>query len=750
MIKKSGSSVLIGEASTSKAKGKRSRRWKRKKGKAKAKTIFVAKDAKSAPVAPVGMGKGNKRMGTQQQSRANDICAYCREKGHWKRDYPNLSSDQGMFVVEVNMVTNSASWVLDTGCGAHICNDLQVLQRSRKLSKDEVVLMLGDGKVVTTEAIGIISLVVSDRVRLELKDCYFVPSMIKNIISIPLLDNVGFEFLINKNCFYLMKDGSSHLLGKLNNGLYILQMSDWIMTAQNKHKLENLENAQIWHARLGHISQDRIKRLVDSKSLEIDNLDNLPACESCLQGKMTKKPFVGQSKLANGLLDLIHTDVCGPLNTQADDHSRYDYVYLMRYKSEAFVRFKEFRLEVENQTGRKIKTLRLDRGGEYLSGEFIDYLKENDIISQWTPLGMPQLNGVAERRNRTLLDMIRSMMSFTELSLSFWGYALETAARFIGYPKETVGYYFYDPSEQKVFVSRNAVFLERGFPTDTRRDELLLEESSEAPQSNIGTSSAPNVSTDNVPILCRSARVPQPPERYGFLGMTGQLDNDPRTYGEAMLDIDSGKWLEAMKSEMDSISSNQVWTLVDRPRGVRPVGCKWVYKRKIEADGVVTTFKARLIAKGYTQRPEVDFEETFSPVAMAKSIQIMLAIAAWVKLSKKQSPKTDEELKRMLDIPYASAVGNTQYAAQCTRPDIAYALSVYGGGELILEGFSDTSFQSDDDDVKSQSGFVFKLNGGVVAWKSSKQDTTADSTKEAEYIAASEAAKEAIWMKNYI
>ncbi|KAK4390315.1 hypothetical protein Sango_2094800 [Sesamum angolense] len=110
---------------------------------------------------------------------------YCREKGHWKRDCPNLSSNQGMFVVKVNMITNSASWVLDTGCGAHICNDLQMLQRSRKLSKDEVVLKLGDGKTVAAEAVGIINLVISDRVRLGLKDCYFVSSMIKNIISIP-------------------------------------------------------------------------------------------------------------------------------------------------------------------------------------------------------------------------------------------------------------------------------------------------------------------------------------------------------------------------------------------------------------------------------------------------------------------------------------------------------------------------------------------------------------------------------------
>ncbi|KAL0463362.1 UNVERIFIED_CONTAM: Retrovirus-related Pol polyprotein from transposon TNT 1-94 [Sesamum latifolium] len=124
-----------------------------------------------------------------------------------------------------------------------------------------------------------------------------------------------------------------------------------------------------------------------------------------------------------------------------------------------------------------------------------------------------------------------------------------------------------------------------------------------------------------------------------------------------------------------------------------------------------------------------------------------------IKLSKKQSLKTDEELKRMSNIPYASTVGSIQYAVQCTRLDVAYALSVtsryqacageahwgvvksilkylkrtkdmfliYGGGELILEGYSDASFQSDDDDAKSQSGFVFKLNGGVVAWKSSSR-----------------------------
>ena len=104
--------------------------------------------------------------------------------------------------------------------------------------------------------------------------------------------------------------------------------------------------------------------------------------------------------------------------TFTDDYSRY-YVYLMRRKSEAFEKFKEFRAEVENQLGKRIKAIRSDRGGEYLLGDFKDYLTLNGIVSQLTVPGTPQQNGAAERRNRTLLEMVRSMMSYSTLPVSF-------------------------------------------------------------------------------------------------------------------------------------------------------------------------------------------------------------------------------------------------------------------------------------------------------------------------------------------
>ena len=100
-------------------------------------------------------------------------------------------------------------------------------------------------------------------------------------------------------------------------------------------------------------------------------------------------------------------------------------------KSESFEKFKEFKTEVENQLDKKIQNLQSDRRGEYLSQEFKTYLKECGIVSQLTPLGTQQWNGVSKRRNRTLFDMVRSMMSKATLPKSFWGHALETAALMI-------------------------------------------------------------------------------------------------------------------------------------------------------------------------------------------------------------------------------------------------------------------------------------------------------------------------------
>ena len=130
-----------------------------------------------------------------------------------------------------------------------------------------------------------------------------------------------------------------------------------------------------------------------------------------------------------------------------------------------------------------------------------------------------------------------------------------------------------------------------------------------------------------------SGRIVRPLVRFIGLGETyeailEEVESDPYTYEEAMNDIDAHHWVKAMKSELDSMYSNQVWDLVKAPNSIKPVGCKWVYKRKRMIDGKVETFKVRLVAKGYTQKEGIDYEETFSPVEMLKFIRILLSIAA--------------------------------------------------------------------------------------------------------------------------
>ena len=149
---------------------------------------------------------------------------------------------------------------------------------------------------------------------------------------------------------------------------------------------------------------------------------------------------------STGPLQIIHTDICGPFPimsidgfdsfiTFTDDYSRYGYIYPIKERSEALDKFKIFKAEVENQHDLKIKIVRSDRGGEYygrhttygqVPGPFARFLQENGIAAQYSMPGDPPQNGVAERRNRTLMDMVRSMMSYSTLPVKLWMEALKT------------------------------------------------------------------------------------------------------------------------------------------------------------------------------------------------------------------------------------------------------------------------------------------------------------------------------------
>ncbi|KAL4324674.1 hypothetical protein GQ457_11G025050 [Hibiscus cannabinus] len=181
---------------------------------------------------------------------------------------------------------------------------------------------------------------------------------------------------------------------------------------------------------------------------------------------------------------------------------------------------------------------------------------------------------------------------------------------FVGYPKKTKGYYFYN--ENKVFVARTRVFLEKEFLTNSEKGrnielkEVQQQQDIEPEVEGISQTVEENPNDLETQPLRRSTRERYEPERYGFLvtnhGDVILVDQDePKTYQEAVASPDSEKWLEAMRSEMDFMSDNQVWTLVEPPEGIKPIGCKWVFKKKTDMDGNVQTYKGRLVAKGFRQ-----------------------------------------------------------------------------------------------------------------------------------------------------
>jgi len=175
-------------------------------------------------------------------------------------------------------------------------------------------------------------------------------------------------------------------------------------------------SATLWHKHLGHISKQRIQKLVSDEILEPLDLSDFEVCVKCIKEKWTNIRKLGAER-AKDILELVHTNICGPFPTPSwngqqyfisfiDDYSRYGYLYLIHEKSQSLDVFKSFKAEVKLQLEKKIKVVKSDRGGEYYGrydglgepcpGPFALFLKECGIVPQYTMPGKPSMNGVAE------------------------------------------------------------------------------------------------------------------------------------------------------------------------------------------------------------------------------------------------------------------------------------------------------------------------------------------------------------------
>ena len=175
----------------------------------------------------------------------------------------------GIYVIEVNIVSYGNLWVLDTGCGSHICTDMQGLRDSRKLTKGESDLRVGNGSRVAVVAIEAYVLNLPSGFCLYLDNCFCVPALTKNIIYVSCLNKKGFHLKFCDNSCHIMLNDVFYAGGTLSNGIYILDMSNSILNINdNKRKKgDNLKSSYLWHCRLGHISERRMTELHKCGSL---------------------------------------------------------------------------------------------------------------------------------------------------------------------------------------------------------------------------------------------------------------------------------------------------------------------------------------------------------------------------------------------------------------------------------------------------------------------------------------------------
>ncbi|KAH9667906.1 hypothetical protein KPL70_021226 [Citrus sinensis] len=753
-------------------------------------------------------GKGKGKTPLNQVNKNAIKCFFCKKKGHMKKACPkymkwhekkgNLIS---LVCYESNMVhVSHNTWWIDSGSTSHISNTMQGFLNHRKLMESERAIYSGNKMPSRVEAVGTYRLALNSGFVLDLDKTFYIPSFSRNLVSVSRLLPFGFGFNFLGTIFHLLKDSVIVGDGILDDGMFKLHLNPTfdfnLMTMHGnisvKRSALNEQSSMLWHKRLGRISIERIKRLVNDGALEALDFTDFGTCVDCIKGKQTNKTKKG-ARRSSDILEIVHTDICGP--------------------------FSEVCLN--------------DRGGEYYGrytgsgqkpGPFARFLEENGIVTQYTMLGSPYQNGVAERRNRTLMDMVRSMISNSNLPLSLWSEALKTAVYVLNrVPTKAVPK---TPFELwKGWKPSLRHIREWGCSAEVKKPRMLVQQfpqpATEEPHHE-----------ENVP---EDLAIQQPPQEDVDIA----LRRSTRTKKPA---IPSDYVVYLQESDVNIGAEDDPTSFFQAMCKAKAIGCKWVFKTKRDSLGNIERYKARLVAKGFTQQEGIDYHDTLSPVSKKDSFRIIMALVAHFdmellqmdvktaflngdleeevymrqpegfisegndhlvlerfrmkdcspsvapivkgdKFSLKQCPENKLQREQMTNIPYASIVGSLMYAQVCTRPDIAYVVGMLGryqsnpgldhwraakkalrylqrtkdymltyrrSDQLEVIGYSDSDFAGCSDTRKSTSGYVFLLAEGAISWRSAKQSLIATSTTEAEFVSCFEATTQTIWLRSFI
>jgi hypothetical protein len=260
----------------------------------------------------------------------------------------------------------------------------------------------------------------------NLKKVYYIPDLKRNLLSVHEITKNDCTVVFNNNGAKVLKDDCIISKGKTENGFYVVDLK-----TENEVLSVDKENFCMYLSKLSNLCEDIPKMNIKEVSKNL--------CEVCIHAKQTRLPFKSVRKGRKRILDMVHTDVCGPIDIETHDGKKYfvtflnDFshfcvVYLLPSKNEVTKYIKEFVSQSESRSDQKLNNLRYDNGGEYRNGQLKEWCKNKGITLDYAVPYTPQLNGKAEKLNRTHVEKARAMLFDSNLDSEIWGEATLNAA----------------------------------------------------------------------------------------------------------------------------------------------------------------------------------------------------------------------------------------------------------------------------------------------------------------------------------
>lgn len=623
-------------------------------------------------------------------------------------------------------------WYVDSGATDHMVNSEEYFSNLCELENPIQISVAKSNESLYATKVGNINIILKDNRHTyqtaEITNVLYVENLRHNLLSVYRLEKAGLKVIFKGDNVLIMENSNLLARSERDNNLYQIEFK--ILQKREANICKNSQNIQIWHKRLGHLGNKNLLSLSKYgivNGLNFGKMDTNEVCGICIESKITKLPF--QKKLECNTkrpLELIHSDICGPISptthdgkryflTFIDDYTHFTVVYLMKNKSEMFEYFKNFEATVTTKFETKISSLCCDNGSEYFSNVFQAFCRTKGIQIKNTIPYTPELNGVTERLNRTLVEKARAMLLESKLSKEMWGEAILCATyllnrsptsslrdnvtpaeifyglkpdlknlRIFGclayhhIPKQKQkgkfdskgkaciiigythnGYRLQNPISRKLVVARNVIFDEsknieyfdnktidiKSTWIDNRveQDEITEEtndklgEASNGTQELVEEKKEEDECTDkykqpevNVKRSTRIKKLSEKYEDYVMVHLTlsaeSFVNEVPKSLEVAKTRPDYKYWKSAIDKEIKALKRNNTWTPMEKPKNVKIIDSKWVFRLKRYPNGQIKEYKARLVAKDFMQRQGFDYEETYSPVARLITIRTLLAV----------------------------------------------------------------------------------------------------------------------------